>query len=266
MPVIRIDTLAHKGLEPFASLTDKGLRQDEIFIAESPNVIERALEAGVEAVSLLCEERHISGDAAEIIARVPQIPVYTGSRALLASLTGYTLTRGVLCAMKRPQQQEAESLARNARRLCVIYDICDATNIGVIFRSAAALGFDAILLSAGSCDPLNRRAIRVSMGAVFQIPWAFTTSVLACLRQAGFKSVCTALTDNSVSLEEFGVEPEGKYAVIFGSEGYGLPREVISGSDITVRIPMHAGVDSLNVGAAAAITLWHFRPTTCWKG
>lgn len=258
MPIIEIDTLEHPGLTPYSSLTESAIRESGIFIAESPKVIERALDAGMTPLSLLCEKKHITGDAAGIIEQMPEMTVYTGSPELLATLTGYTLTRGVLCAMKRPRPLTVPDMLKNAKRVCVIYDVCDATNIGVIFRSAAALGYDGVLLSKGSCDPLNRRSIRVSMGTVFQIPWALTDDVAASLKSEGICTVCTTLGDRSVSLRDFIVDADGRYAVIFGSEGYGLPSEVIHSCDHEVKIPMHHGVDSLNVGAAAAIILWHF--------
>lgn len=258
MAIIEINSTDLPELAPYASLTESGLRRRDIIIAESPKVIERALEAGLKPISLLCEKRHIDGDAAEIISRFPEMTVFTGEREILADLTGYTLTRGVLCAFQRPMLPNAGDLLKDARRVCVIYDVCDVTNIGVIFRSAAALGYDAVLLSPTSCDPFIRRAARVSMGAVFQIPWSYDTDVLKSLKKHGFKSVCTALRKESIPLHDFEVKQDEKYAVILGSEGYGLPSEIIDGSDYIVRIPMHRNVDSLNVGAAAAIVLYSF--------
>lgn len=260
MPVIEIDTLEHPGLAPYSSLTEAAIREGGIFIAESPKVIDRALDAGMTPLSLLCEKKHIRGDAAGIIERLPELTVYTGSSTLLATLTGYTLTRGVLCAMKRPRPLTAPDMLKNTKRVCVIYDVCDATNIGVIFRSAAALGYDGVLLSEGSCDPLNRRSIRVSMGTVFQIPWSFSEDVVATIKSENICSICTSLGERSISLKNFIVDSDSRYAVIFGSEGYGLPPEVIHSCNHEVKIPMHHGVDSLNVGAAAAIVLWHFAP------
>lgn len=259
MPVIEIKDLQDRRLEPYFSLTEKGLKRSDILMAESPKVIERALGAGLQPLSLLCERKHLEGDAAGIIERNPDIPVFTGDRETLADITGYELTRGVLCAMRRPEIMPAEELLSGSRRICVIYDICDSTNVGVIFRSAAALGYDGILLSAGSCDPLNRRTIRVSMGTVFQIKWAISGDVMQDLKRNSFVSVSTALNKDSISLEKFVNDPETRYGIIFGSEGYGLPDDLIGECDFTVTIPMHAGVDSLNVGAAAAIALWHFR-------
>ena len=206
MPVITVNTLAHPGLEVYASLTEAQLRNRldpsrGIFIAESPKVINVAIEAGCQPLSLLCEVRHVEGDAASIIARFPDIPVYTGSRELLASLTGYTLTRGVLCAMRRPVPPAVEEVCRDARRVVVIDGVVDTTNIGAIFRSAAALGIDAVVLTPTSCDPLNRRAIRVSMGTVFLVPWTWVDDAES-LRSLGFKTVAMALTDKSVSIDD----------------------------------------------------------------
>lgn len=257
--VIEVRDIGAAELAPFASLTEKRLRNEELIIVESPKVIRTALESGLEPVSLLCERKHIEGDAKEIIAEHTEIPVYTGPREMLASLTGYTLTRGVLCAMKRPAEPQPDEILKNARRICVIYDICDTTNIGAIFRTAAALGFDGLILSPESCDPYNRRAVRVSMGATFRIPWCYDPDVIGTLKRHGFMSVSMALSSESVYLQDFDVADDAKYGIILGSEGYGLPKHVIDGCDVVVKIPMHHGIDSLNVGAAAAITLWHFR-------
>ena len=257
--VVEIEDLKIPELTPYVSLTGGRGPGNDVIIAESPKVIERGLDAGFQPISLLCERKHIRGDAAHIIERTEGIPIYTGDRELLASLTGYELTRGVLCAFRRPPQTSAEKLLVTSRRVCVIYDVCDATNIGVIFRSAAALGYDCVILSCRTCDPYNRRAVRVSMGAVFQIPWSGVTDVPVMLSKFGFKGVSMALADGSRFLQDFPVEAGEKYAVILGSEGYGLPQEIISKSTYTVKIPMAHGVDSLNVGAAAAIALWHFR-------
>lgn len=256
---IEISDLKSSEIAPYASLTERNLRQRELIIAESPKVILTAIENGMTPVSLLCEKKHISGDASPIISRFPELPVYTGKREMLAGLTGYTLTRGVLCAMKRREPLPADSILRDSSRICVIYDVCDTTNVGAIFRTAAALGFDGVLLSPETCDPFNRRSIRVSMGAVFQIRWAYANDVIGLLRQHSFESVSMALTEESVYLQDFAVKEDKKYAVILGSEGYGLPQRLIDDSDTVVKIPMYHGVDSLNVGAAAAITLWHFR-------
>lgn len=263
MPVITVDTLAHPGLEVYASLTEAQLRNRldpsrGIFIAESPKVINVAIEAGYEPLSMLCEERHVEGDAASIIARFPDIPVYTGCRELLASLTGYTLTRGVLCAMRRPVPPAVEEVCRDARRVVVIDGVVDTTNIGAIFRSAAALGIDAVVLTPTSCDPLNRRAIRVSMGTVFLVPWTWV-DYAESLRALGFKTVAMALTDRSVSIDDPQLCAEPRLAIIMGTEGDGLPDSTIQRADYTARIPMAHGVDSLNVAAAAAVAFWQLR-------
>ncbi len=263
MAVIRISDLCDDALSPYVRLTEAQLRRrdnpaEALFVAESPKVILMALAAGLEPVSLLCEERHIVGDAAEIVARCPGVPVYTAERAVLASLTGYTLTRGVLCAMRRPRALSAAEVCRDARRVCVIHSVTDTTNIGAIFRSAAALGVDAVLLSPQTCDPLNRRAVRVSMGSVFLVPWAWlgTSGVCAELRALGFRSAAMALTERAVSLDDAMLRKESRLAIILGTEGDGLPPDVIRGADYVVRIPMAHGVDSLNVAAASAVAFW----------
>ena len=265
MGIISIDDLSHPGVTPYARLTEAQLRDTTgdhtpVFIAESPKVIRSAIRAGYRPESMLCEERHISGDAADIIAAHPEMPVYTGPRELLASLTGYTLTRGVLCAMKRRPLPDAADLLRHARRVIVIDSVSDTTNIGAIFRSAAALGWDAVLLTRGSCDPLNRRAVRVSMGSVFAIPWTWIDSATATPRQHGFKTVAMALTPDSIALESPELAAEPRLAVVMGEEGYGLPARTIADADYRVMIPMARGIDSLNVAAAAAIAAWQLRP------
>lgn len=259
--IIPISSIDNPALAPYSRLTESELRREEtsgIVIVESPKVIETALQSGLEPLSLLCERKHIEGDAASIISRYPRMPVYTAERQLLASLTGYTLTRGVLCAMRRPQLPTTDTILDNAGRVCVIYDVCDTTNIGAIFRSAAAIGFDCIVLSPRSCDPFNRRSIRVSMGTVFRIPWCYESDILTALKNHEITSISMALTDRSVYLQDFTVQPSCRYGLILGSEGYGLPDDIIARSAHTVKIPMHRGIDSLNVGAAAAIALWHF--------
>lgn len=245
----------------FAGLTDAQLRnrlcpEEGIFIAESPKVIRVALDAGIEPVTLLCEHKHIEGDAADIIARMPDIPVYTGSREVLQSLTGYKLTRGVLCAMKRPALPTLEELCMKSRRLVVIDDVSDTTNIGSIFRSAAALGIDGVVMGRTACDPLNRRAVRVSMGSVFLIPWTRLEGDVNAIRQFGFKTVAMALRHNSIDITDPRLKSEPKLAIIMGTEGEGLPMSTIDGCDYVVKIPMHYGVDSLNVATAAAIAFW----------
>lgn len=263
MPVITVDSLTHPGLEVYASLTEAQLRNRldpsrGIFIAESPKVINVAIQAGYEPLSLLCESKHVDGDASSIIARFPDIPVYTGSRELLASLTGYTLTRGVLCAMRRPLPPRVEEVCRDAKRVVVIDGVVDTTNIGAIFRSAAALGIDAVLLTPTSCDPLNRRAIRVSMGTIFLVPWTWIDDAQS-LNQLGFKTVAMALTDKSVSIDDPALCSEPRLAIIMGTEGDGLPLSTIERADYTARIPMAHNVDSLNVAAAAAVAFWQLR-------
>ena len=264
MPIIEITTLSHPGVDIYSTLTEAQLRnkldpEKGVFIAESPKVINVALDAGYEPISLLCERRHIEGDAASIIARCGDIDVFTGERELLASLTGYTLTRGVLCAMHRPKNLSVEDVCRDARRIVVIDSVVDTTNIGAIFRSAAALGIDGVLLTRSSCDPLNRRAVRVSMGSVFLLPWTWIDNSIESLKQLGFKTVAMALTDNSVSIDDEQLKSEPRLAIVMGTEGDGLAQNTISSADYVVRIPMYHNVDSLNVAAAAAVCFWQLR-------
>ena len=264
MNVIEITTLGHPGVEVFASLTEAQLRNrlnpaEALFIVESPKVINTALDSGMEPVSLLCERRHIEGDAAGIIERCGDIPVYTGERELLASLTGYKLTRGVLCAMRRPAERSIEEVCRDASRVVVIHGVVDTTNIGAIFRAAAALGIDAVLLTRDSCDPLNRRSVRVSMGSVFLVPWTWIDSPLTKLHELGFRTAAMALDSNSIGIDDPALMSEPRLAIIMGTEGDGLPKEAIRGADYTVMIPMAHGVDSLNVASAAAIAFWQLR-------
>ena len=264
MAIIEITSLEHEGVEVFGTLTEAQLRNrlepdKGIFIAESPKVIDVALRAGYEPLSLLCERRHIEGDAAQIIERCGDIPVYTGERELLAQLTGYVLTRGVLCAMRRPVLPSVEQVCRAAHRVVVIDGVTDTTNIGAIFRSAAALGIDAVLLTTTSCDPLNRRAVRVSMGSVFLVPWTWLDAPVQSLNQLGFKTAAMALSDNSISLDDPALAAEPRLAIVMGTEGDGLPKETIAQTDYVVRIPMSHGVDSLNVAAASAVAFWQLR-------
>lgn len=264
MPIIEISSLSHPGVEVFGTLTEAQLRNriepdKGLFIAESPKVIKVALDAGYEPLALLCEQKHIAGDAAEIISRCGDVPVYTGDRELLATLTGYVLTRGVLCAMRRPVLKSVEEICKDARRIVVIDGVVDTTNIGAIFRSAAALGMDAVLLTRNSCDPLNRRAVRVSMGSVFIVPWTWLDGPLGTLGRWGFRTAAMALTDNSISIDNPLLTAEPKLAVVMGTEGDGLPQETIADADYVVRIPMSHGVDSLNVAAAAAVAFWQLR-------
>ena len=263
--IVHIDNINSPELAVYASLTEAQLRnrlnpEMGIFIAESPKVIRVAINSGYKPLSILCEERHITGDAADIIAATPDITVYTGTRETLSTLTGYTLTRGVLCAMRRPQLPNLEDICRDANRIAVIDSVVDTTNIGAIFRSAAALGIDAVLLTPTSCDPLNRRAVRVSMGSVFLVPWTWIEGpITPTLNALGFKTVALALTDRSISIDNPELEKENRLALILGTEGDGLAQEVIDATDYTVRIPMSHGVDSLNVAAASAVAFWQLR-------
>ena len=264
MQIIEINSLSHPGVEVFATLTEAQLRnrlepQKGIFIAESPKVIHVALNAGYEPLALLCEYKHIEGDAASLIERCGDIPVYTGERELLASLTGYTLTRGVLCAMRRPAPKSVEEVCQGAKRIAVIDGVVDTTNIGAIFRSAAALGIDAVLLTPSSCDPLNRRAVRVSMGSVFLLPWTWLEAPISSLRTLGFRTVAMALSDNSVPIDHPSLKDEPQLAIVLGTEGDGLSKQVIQETDYVVRIPMWHEVDSLNVAAASAVAFWELR-------
>lgn len=264
MPIIEINDIHAPGLEIFSTLTEAQLRNElepekGIFIAESPKVIRVALQAGYKPLALLCENRHIQGDAADIIAQHPDMPIYTGSREVLSQLTGYVLTRGVLCAMQRPEALPLTQVLADARRVVIIDSVTDTTNIGAIFRSAAALGIDAVLLTRSSCDPLNRRAVRVSMGSVFLIPWTWIDDIETEMHAAGFCTAAMALTDNSVSIEEPKLKSLDKLAIIMGTEGDGLSHEVITKADYVVRIPMSHQVDSLNVAAAAALAFWELR-------
>lgn len=263
MQIIEIHSLNVPEIAPYASLTEAQLRNrldpaSALFIAESPKVINVALDAGYQPVSLLCERRHIDGDARGIIERCPGMTVYTGERELLASLTGYTLTRGVLCAMRRPLPPAVEDVVRDAHRVAVIDGVVDTTNIGAIFRSAAALGVDAVLLTPTSCDPLNRRAVRVSMGSVFLVPWTWISSP-ADFKAYGFRTVAMALTDKSVPIDDERLCSEPRLAIILGAEGDGLAQKVIDEADYVARIPMQHGVDSLNVAAASAVAFWQLR-------
>lgn len=238
---------------------DKGM-----FIAESPKVIERALEAGCTPVSLLLERKHIEGEAKDIIARCGDIPVYTADFDVLTQITGFELTRGALCAMRRPALKTVEEVCKNARRIAILEDVMNPTNIGAIFRSAAALNMDAILLTPACSNPLYRRSIRVSMGTVFQIPWAFIGTKAADwpskgmekIKEMGFQTAAMALSDNSISISDPVLSKIDKLAIILGTEGEGLSSSTIADCDYTVKIPMSHGVDSLNVAAASAVAFW----------
>lgn len=264
MPIIEITSLEHPGVEVFSTLTEAQLRNrlepcKGIFIAESPKVIHVALNAGYEPLALLCEQRHIAGDAADLIRKCGDIPVYTGSRELLTALTGYTLTRGVLCAMRRPVPKSVKDICADAHRIVVIDGVVDTTNIGAIFRSAAALGMDAVLLTPTSCDPLNRRSVRVSMGSVFLVPWTWLEVPIRELHEWGFRTAAMALTDNSISISHPALKEAPKLALIMGTEGNGLSDRTIAEADFVVRIPMSHQVDSLNVAAASAVAFWEIK-------
>ncbi|CAH0538250.1 putative rRNA methylase [Oscillospiraceae bacterium] len=266
--IITLTSLDAPELDVYARLTQAQLRnrlepEKGLFIAESPKVIGTALDTGLEPVSFLMEQRHITGDAASLLARFPDVPVYTAERELLARLTGYTLTRGVLCAMRRPAPKSPTEVIAGAKRIAVLESVVDATNIGAIFRSAAALGMDAVLLSPTCCDPLTRRAVRVSMGTVFQLPWAtfdtWPAGGMEILRGAGFATCAMALRDDSLALGDERLNSLPKLAIVLGAEGDGLANGTIAACDYTVRIPMAHGVDSLNVAAASAVAFWELR-------
>lgn len=255
-------------LDAYARLTEAQLRnrlepEMGLFIAESLKVIRVALDAGYEPLSLLMERRHIQGQGRELIERCGSIPVYTADRQVLEKLAGYQLNRGMLCAMRRPAQPELESVCAGARRIVVLENIVDATNIGAIFRSAAALGMDGVLLTADCCDPLNRRAVRVSMGTVLQVPWTYIgewpENGMEKIKSLGYKTVAMALDEDSVDIDDPVLMAEERLAVILGAEGDGLSRRTVAACDYTARIPMYNGVDSLNVAAAGAVAFWQLR-------
>ena len=266
--VIEITDFSDPALDVYARLTEAQLLNrfepaKGMFIAESPKVIHRALDAGCVPVSMLMERKDIDGSAKEILERCPEIPVYTADEELLCNLTGYHLTRGVLCAMRRPQLPTVEEICSKAKRIVILENVQNPTNVGAIFRSAAALGMDAVLLTPGCSNPLYRRSARVSMGTVFQIPWTFTgpwpEEGMQQLKELGFKTASMALSDNSVSIDDPQLMAEEKLAVLMGSEGDGLTEDTIARSDYTVKIPMYHGVDSLNVAAASAVAFWQLR-------
>lgn len=270
--VIHITNLCDPALDVYVRLTGAQLRnrlepEKGILIAESPTVIEVALSAGLEPVSLLTDERLLGGAVEQLIAKHPDLPVYAANRDLLRTLTGFELTRGALCAMKRPTLPTVEEILAGARRVAVLEGVTDSTNIGALFRSAAALGMDAVLVTPTCCDPLCRRAIRVSMGTVFQVPFTRIGEIPADwpevgmerLRALGFKTCAMALSDRSVSIDDPRLAKEEKLAIILGTEGDGLSATTIADCDYTVRIPMSHGVDSLNVAAAGAVAFWELR-------
>lgn len=270
--LIEITDFSHPDLDIYARLNENQLRTYNepapgIFIAESPNVIERALNGGYEPVSLLIDRNEISGPTKNIIDRCGQIPVFTAETTVLSKLTGFAMTRGLLCAMKRQVLPAVSDICQNAGRIAVLENVMNPTNVGAIFRSAAALGIDAVLLTEGCSDPLYRRAARVSMGTVFQFPWTFIpsdTSVtyVDLLKNLGFCTAAMALDDKAVSIDHPPLMAEDKLAILLGCEGYGLCTETIAACDYTVCIPMSHGVDSLNVAAASAVAFWQLcRPT-----
>lgn len=267
--IIEICDFAAPELDVYARLTENQLvdRADPangLFIAESPNVILRALDGGCVPVSLLMERKHIEGQAREVVERCGDIPLFTAPLPVLTQLTGFPLTRGVLCAMRRPRLCAPEEICRGSRRIAVLENVMNPTNLGAIFRSAAALGMEAVLLTPGCCDPLYRRSVRVSMGTVFQVPWAWLGESVAewpepglsRLRELGFRTAAMALRDDSVSIDDAALMAEERLAIILGTEGDGLADSTIAESDYTVRIPMSHGVDSLNVAAASAVAFW----------
>lgn len=267
--IIEITDFSAPELDIYARLTEGQLLsrhepEKGLFIAESPKVVERALDAGCQPVSLLLERRHIAGEARSVIARCKDVPVYTADFDVLTKLTGFALTRGVLCAMRRPPLPAVEEVLKNARRIAILENIMNPTNVGAIFRSAAALNVDAVLLTPDCSNPLYRRAIRVSMGTVFQIPWTFLGNEssqwpvpgISLIKNFGFRTAAMALTDKSVPIHDPCLLAEEKLAIILGSEGDGLSASTLADCDYTVRIPMSHGVDSLNVAAASAVAFW----------
>ena len=267
--VIRISDINAPELDVYARLTQAQLKNRQnpdkgLFIAEGIKVIEAALSAGVEPVSFLIEERHIEGKARALVLSHPDVPVYTAESTVLEKLTGYELTRGVLCAMRRPKPLPIDEICRSSSRIAIVEDIVDASNLGAIFRCAAALGMDALLLSPSCCDPLYRKAVRTSMGTVFQIPWAridcpWPSVAMNILKGRGFKTAALALRNNALDIEAEELAQADRLAVILGTEGSGLCDETIEQSDYCVYIPMQSGVDSLNVAAAAAVAFWQLR-------
>lgn len=267
--VIEITDFAAPELDIYARLTENQLVNrfdpaNAMFIAESPKVIERALNAGCIPLSLLMERKHIEGQAKDVVKRCGGIPVFTAELPILTQLTGFPLTRGVLCAMRRPKLRTVEEVCAGTRRIAVLENIMNPTNLGAIFRSAAALNMDAVLLTPGCCDPLYRRSVRVSMGTVFQVPWTYIGADISDWPEKGletlhameFKTAAMALRDDSCRVDDPRLMAEEKLAVVLGTEGDGLSDTTIAACDYTVRIPMSHGVDSLNVAAASAVAFW----------
>ncbi len=265
MNIIEITDLSAPELDPYLRLTQAQLRsrrapEKGIFIAESHKVISHALDAGCQPLSFLMERRQIEGVSGELLHRCPEVPVYTADRAVLEGLTGYALTRGCLCAMRRPAPKTVAEVTEGGRRFAVLDGIVDPTNVGAILRSAAALHMDGVLLSPTCCDPLHRRAVRVSMGTVFQIPWArLGQDYPAELRAMGIQTAALALTDRSISIDDPTLQNAPRLALVLGTEGDGLSPDILAACDHTVKIPMSHGVDSLNVAAAAAVAFWELR-------
>ena len=262
--IIRIEDFSDPRLDLFVRLTGAQLRSSieserGVFIAESLTVIEVALDSGCEPIALLTDERLINGSVEKIIERCEGVPIYTAKKEVLEKLTGFALTRGALCAMQRPKMPTLNELLKDAKTVAVLENIADSTNIGAIFRSAAALGMDGVLLTPTSCDPLNRRAVRVSMGSVFLVPWTWLEAPIPSLHEHGFRTAAMALSDNSVSIDHPALKEEEKLAIILGTEGDGLSHQVIEEADYVVRIPMSHEVDSLNVAAASAVAFWELR-------
>lgn len=266
--IIEINDFSAPELDIYARTSEvQLLRYNEpapgFFIAESPKVIERACSAGYEPVSFLVEHKDLEGEAKELLERFPEIPVYTAEYETLVKMTGYALARGMLCVMRRRALSSIEEICQNARRIAILENVVNPTNIGAIFRSAAALHMDAVLLTSGCSDPLYRRASHVSMGTVFQIPWTYFDKKISwpdtgmhILRELGFKTVAMALRDDSFSIDDPQLHAQEKLAIILGTEGDGLAAETIADCDYTVKIPMSHGVDSLNVAAASAVAFW----------
>lgn len=258
--IIQLTNISVPELDIYARLNEAQLLhyfepEEGIFIAESPKVIERALDAGYEPISMLMEKRHIDGEAKDIIARC-DVPIYTADEEILTGITGFKLTRGALCALRRKPLPAVEDICDGARRIAVLENVMNPTNVGAIFRSAAALGMDAVLLTEGCSDPLYRRAERVSMGTVFQVKWTYFDGDMSMLKQLGFATAAMALDDNSVSISDPKLASEKRLAIVLGTEGDGLAPKTISDCDYTVKIPMSHGVDSLNVAAASAVAFW----------
>ena len=262
--VIRVTDFAAPELDVYARTTENQLvcREDPEngkFIAETPMVIERALDAGYVPISFLMEEKYLENQGKAFMERCPDVPVYTAELSVLQNLIGYPLTRGMLCAMRRRPAPKPSALCKTSRRIAVLENVMNPTNIGAIFRSAAALGIDAVLLTPNSCDPLNRRAIRVSMGSVFLVPWTWFDQPLATLHSLGFQTVAMALTPDALPIDDPRFKQIEKLVVILGTEGDGLPQTTITEADYVARIPMAHGVDSLNVAAASAVAFWEMR-------